>query len=163
VAFASATWHFSTEKMPTEGSGDFFSVSRAFFKREHRGQGFVLVPLTEGTPLQVGDEIEVQLSLKSKNPAEYVHLRVPTGAGFEPENAVSRYKWELGIGWYEETRDSGKNFFFERLPQGEYPFRYRLRASMAGAFRVGPATVQSMYAPEFNAYSSGAVIKVGAR
>jgi len=31
---------------------------------------------------------------------------------------------------------------------------------MAGTFRVGPATVQSMYAPEFNAYSTGAILTV---
>jgi len=30
---------------------------------------------------------------------------------------------------------------------------------MAGTFRVGPATVQSMYAPEFAAYSAGAVLE----
>ena len=32
---------------------------------------------------------------------------------------------------------------------------------MAGTFRVGPATVQSMYAPEFAARSAGAVLQVG--
>ena len=73
---------------------------------------------------------------------------------------MSRYKWDLGISWYEETRDSATNFFFEWLPQGEYTFKYRLRANMAGVFRVGPATLQSMYAPEFNAYSTGAVMSV---
>ncbi len=102
----------------------------------------------------------MQLSLRTKHAAEYVHLRDPRGAGFEPEHAVSRYRYDLGIAWYEETRDSGANFFFDRLPVGEYTFKYRVRASMAGTFRVGPATVQSMYAPEFNAYSAGAVIGV---
>jgi uncharacterized protein YfaS (alpha-2-macroglobulin family) len=35
---------------------------------------------------------------------------------------------------------------------------------MSGTFRVGPATAQSMYAPEFNAYSAGNVLVVaGAR
>ncbi len=97
----------------------------------------------------------MQLSLKVKHAAEYVHLRDPRAAGFEPENPVSHYVWELGVGRYEEIRDSGTNFFFEWLPAGEYPLKYRLRANMAGTFRVGPATVQSMYAPEFNAYSAG--------
>ena len=73
------------------------------------------------------------------------------GAGFEPETLHSRYKWDLGIGWYEEVRDSGTNFFFEWLPAGEYTFKYRLKANIAGAFKVGPATLQSMYAPEFAA------------
>ena len=75
---------------------------------------------------------------------------------------VSGYRWNLGIAWYEETRDSGTNFFFEDLPAGEYTLKYRLRANMAGTFRTGPATLQSMYAPEFTAYSTGTVIRVGA-
>ncbi len=74
---------------------------------------------------------------------------------------LSQFKWNLGIGWYEEVRDSGTNFFFEQLPVGEYPFAYRLRAAIAGTFRVAPATVQSMYAPEFNAYSAGATMAIG--
>jgi uncharacterized protein YfaS (alpha-2-macroglobulin family) len=160
-AFASATWHFSTEKLPTEDRGDFFQVSRRYFLRVREGKEAVLRPLAEGTKLAPGDEVEVQLSLRTKHAAEYVHLRDPRAAGLEPEGAVSRHKWDLGIVWYEETRDSGTNFFFEWLPVGEYTFKYRLRANMAGTFRVGPATVQSMYAPEFTAYSTGTVLTVG--
>ncbi|WP_342381383.1 MG2 domain-containing protein [Myxococcus stipitatus] len=160
-AFASATWHFSTEKLPTEDRGDFFQVSRRYFRREREGREAVLQPLAEGALLNPGDEVEVHLSLRTKHAAEYVHLRDPRAAGLEPENVQSRHKWDLGISWYEETRDSGSNFFFEWLPAGEYTFKYRLRANMAGTFRVGPATVQSMYAPEFTAYSAGAVLNVG--
>ncbi|MCM3874919.1 MAG: MG2 domain-containing protein [Thermoanaerobaculia bacterium] len=159
-AFASAAWHYSTEKLPAEDRGDFFSVSRKYFRRATNGREFVLTPLAEGAVLKPGDEIEVQISLSTKHEAEYVHLRDPRAAGLEPENAVSRCKWDLGIAWYEETRDSATNFFFERLPVGQYTFKYRLRANMAGTFRVGPATVQSMYAPEFNAFSAGSVLTV---
>ncbi len=76
------------------------------------------------------------------------------------ENAVSRYRWDLLIGWYEEVRDSGTNYFFEQLPQGEYTFKYRLRANMAGTFKISPATLQSMYAPEFNADSAGSILTI---
>jgi uncharacterized protein YfaS (alpha-2-macroglobulin family) len=160
LAFASATWHFSTDRMPAAGSGDLLSVERRFFRREDRAGGPVLVPLEEGAALRPGDEVEVRLSLRARHAAEYVHLRDPRGAGFEPVSQVSRHRWDLGIAWYEEVRDSGSNFFFEQLPAGEYTFKHRIRVSMAGTFRVGPATVQSMYAPEFAAYSSGAVLKV---
>ena len=61
---------------------------------------------------------------------------------------------------YEEIRDSGSNFFFEWLPTGEYTFRYRVRAAMAGTFKVAPAVLQSMYAPEFGAYSAGHTLEV---
>jgi hypothetical protein len=160
LAFASATWHFSTEKLPEEDRGDFFAVSRRYVRREATPQGFILKPLADGSPLSVGDEVEVQISLRAKHAAEYVHLRDPRAAGLEPGIAVSRWKWDLGLSYYEETRDSGSNFFFEWLPAGEYTFKYRLRANMAGTFKVAPATVQSMYAPEFAAYSAGAVLAV---
>jgi uncharacterized protein YfaS (alpha-2-macroglobulin family) len=158
--FASATWHFSTDELPKEDRGDFFAVSRKFFLRENDGKEWVLRPLAEGAALKAGDQVEVHVSLRTKHAAEYVHLRDPRGAGFEPESNVSRYKWDLGIVWYEEIRDSGTNFFFEQLPVGEYNFKYRIRAAMAGTFRVGPATVQSLYAPEFNAYSAGHVLRI---
>ncbi|MBK8010429.1 MAG: hypothetical protein IPK13_03715 [Deltaproteobacteria bacterium] len=162
-AFASATWHFSTDELPKEGSGDFFSVSRKYFKRVRGEREALLVPLTEGERLEVGDEVEVQLSIRAKHAAEYVHLRDPRAAGFEPEIQNSGYSWASGMAWYEEIRDSGANFFFEALPVGEYTFRYRLRATMAGAFRVGPATLQSMYAPEFAAYSAGHLLTIVGR
>lgn len=162
LLFASATWHFSTEKLPPEERGDFFQVTRRYFKRVQSGREWVLEPLAEGATVATGDQLEVQLSIRAKHEAEYVHLRDPRGAGFEPETLLSGYKWDLGIGWYEEVRDSGTNFFFERLPAGEYTFKYRLRANLAGSFKVGPATLQSMYAPEFNAYSAGARLVVAA-
>jgi uncharacterized protein YfaS (alpha-2-macroglobulin family) len=159
-AFASAVWHFSTEELPKEDKGDFFRISRRYFKRENNGKEWLLKPINEGDSVRVGDQIEVQISIRLKHAAEYVHLRDPRAAGLEPENVRSGYRYDLGISWYEETRDSGTNFFFSSLPVGEYNFKYRLRANMAGHFRTGPASIQSIYAPEFNAYSAGAKIKV---
>jgi uncharacterized protein YfaS (alpha-2-macroglobulin family) len=48
----------------------------------------------------------------------------------------------------------------EWLPQGEYTLKHRLRCAMAGTFKAAPATLQSMYAPEFAAYSAGRLIEV---
>jgi uncharacterized protein YfaS (alpha-2-macroglobulin family) len=156
--FASATWHFSTERLPEAASGDFFAVTRTIYRRVQEGDKWRLVPLAEGAPLRVGDQLEVQLSIRSRHAAEYVHLRDPRPAGAEPETLRSGYRWESGLGVYEEIRDSGANFFFEWLPAGEYTFRHRLRIATAGTFRVAPATLQSMYAPEFAAYSAGQLI-----
>jgi uncharacterized protein YfaS (alpha-2-macroglobulin family) len=158
LAFVSATWHFSTDALPPEGRGDLLAVSRRFFRRDLRGGEHVLVPIGDGERIAVGDEVEVHLAIRAKHPLEYVHLRDPRAAGCEPVSATSSFKWNLGIAWYEEIRDSGTNFFFEQLPQGEYTLAYRMRVATAGRFRVGPATLQSMYAPEFVAYSAGATI-----
>ncbi|HVT19740.1 MAG TPA: alpha-2-macroglobulin family protein [Thermoanaerobaculia bacterium] len=160
LLFASATWHFSTEALPQEARGGLFAVERRYFRRVRSGKEMVLQPLEEGAALAPGDEIEVQLSLRSKAAAEYVHLRDPRAAGFEPGVVVSGWKWDLGLARYEEVRDSGTNFFIEWLPAGQYTLKYRVRAALGGTFRVGPATVQSMYAPEFTAYSAGNLVRV---
>ncbi len=158
--FASMNWQYSTEKLPTEARGDFLSVTRQYFLRVNEGGEMVLKPLKDGTAIAVGDQVEVQLSIAAKHPMEYVHLMDPRGAGFEPEAHISGYRWDLGIVRYEEVRDSCTNFFFEWLPQGEYTFKYRIRAAMAGTFKVGPATLQSMYAPEFAAFSAGQMMEI---
>ena len=103
--------------------------------------------MVTGTAIAIGDQLQVELVLRSKHAAEYVHLRDPRAAGFEPESLHSGYRWQAGVGFYEEPRDSATNFFFEQLPVGEVVLRYRLRAAHAGTFRVAPAEVQSMYAP----------------
>ena len=162
LMFASSTWHFSTEELPAESRSDLFGVERRYFKRVKVGAEVTLVPIAGSAVLAVGDEVEVQLSLRAKAAAEYVHLRDPRPAGLEPDRPESGWKWDLGVARYEETRDSGANFFFENLPAGEYTFKYRLRANLAGEFRCGPAEVQSIYAPEFVAYSAGERLKIGA-
>lgn len=159
---ASATWHFSTEQLPTDAEGDFLTVTRSYFRRSKVGSEITLQPLEPGASVAVGDEVEVQLSITSKHALEYVQLRDPRAAGFEPTSSRSGHKWDMGIRWYEEVRDSSTNFFFERLPNGEYTFKYRLRATTEGLFKTGPAVIQPVYAPEFVGYSSGWTMNIGA-
>ena len=163
LVFATATWHFSTEEAPEADGGGLFEVSRRYFLRVREGGEAVLRPLEEGAVLRPGDEVEVHLKLRSRAPAEYVHVRDPRPAGLEPKSLRSGWQWSDQVFHYEETRDSGTNFYFESLPAGEFTLRYRLQAATAGTFRAGPATVQSMYAPEFTAYSAGAVVRVEGR
>jgi len=155
IAFASATWHFSTDQPPLEGQGDLLHVSREFYRRVNYGNEWKLIPLKIGDPVAIGDEVEVHLAISSRFPVEYIQLRDPRPAGFEPEESLSGYRWQMRLSYYEEIRDNGANFFFENLPDGQFTMKHRLRANMAGEFLVGPATMQSMYAPEFTAYSSG--------
>ena len=160
LGFASATWHFSTEKLPQEGVGDFIQVTRKYYHRKVDGEKMKLVPLKKGDAVAVGDEVEIQIGISIKHQFEYVHLRDPRPAGFEPGVVTSGWEWDLGLPRYKEIRDSATNFFIEWLPQGQYTLKYRVKAAMAGKFRVGPARIQSMYAPEFGAYSSVKVIKI---
>ncbi len=159
---ASATWHYATDRLPEKAEGDFFHLERRYFRRHHDGVEWRLTPLEDGDTLELGDQLEVHLTVRTGQAAEYVHMRDPRGAGFEPMDTTSGYRWDLGLGHYREIRDSGTNFFIEWLPAGEYVLKYRQRAALGGTFRVGPATLQSMYAPEFVAFSSGVELGIEA-
>ena len=156
-AFASATWHFSTEKLPEGGARRLLhGLAPLLPARDDRAARSCCSRSPEGAALAVGDELEVQLSLRTKHAAEYVHLRDPRARRASSPRTPCRATsgtWASPGTRRRATR--GTNFFFEWLPAGEYTFKYRVRANMAGTFRVGPATVQSMYAPEFTAYSAG--------
>ena len=160
--FASSTWHFSTTELPSDSAGDLFRVERTHYRRVLDGDEWVLEPLDEGAPVSVGDLLEVRLDVTARHAAEYVHLRDPRPAGFEPDRLTSGFDFEGGVGVYTTIRDSGAEFFLEWLPAGTVTLRHRLRATHAGTFRTAPAQLQSMYAPEFAGYSAGAVVEVGA-
>ena len=91
---------------------------------------------------------------------EFVHLKDMRGAGFEPLNTLSTYKYQDGLGYYEETKDSSQNFFFDYLPKGTHVFEYPLTAFNAGNFSAGIATMQCMYAPEFSSHSEGIRVRI---
>ena len=137
--------------------------TRRYFRRVNDGDEWVLEPLAEGAELAPGDQVEVQLSIRAKHAAEYVHLRDPRGAGFEPETL--HLALQVGSRASAGTRRSATaapTSSSSGCRPGEYTFKYRLRANMAGTFKVAPATLQSMYAPEFTAYSAGRVVEIGA-
>jgi hypothetical protein len=46
------------------------------------------------------------------------------------------------------------------LPKGTWVFEYPLFVTHTGDFAAGISTIQSMYAPEFNAHSEGKRISV---
>ena len=102
-----------------EARGDMFHVERRLFIRDASGAETVLRPLDPSTHLAVGDEVEVHLAIRAAHAAEYVHLRDPRPAGFEPASTTSGPRWDLGLRFYEEVRDSATNFFFEKLPAGQ--------------------------------------------
>ena len=159
LAFASLTWIYSTDRIPEASTPGMLELKRKFYRRVKVGKKYHLKPIKSGAKVQVGDQIEVQLKINTRSQFEYMHLKDPKAAGFEAETLLSGWKYDP-LWFYEEPRDSLTNFFMSWLPHGEYILRYRLRPTKAGIYRMGAATLQSMYSPEMTAHSSGFVIEV---
>jgi uncharacterized protein YfaS (alpha-2-macroglobulin family) len=158
-AFASLTWVYSTDQLPEASSPGLLNIERTFYRRVKEADDYHLKPIKSEGTVKVGEQIEVQIKINTRSQFEYMHLKDVKAAGFEAETLLSGWKYDP-LWFYEEPRDSLTNFFIDWLPHGEYILRYRLRPTKPGIYRIGAATLQSMYAPEMTAHSSGFIIKV---
>ena len=159
LAFAAFTGIYTTDRTAEESPDGMMNVSRKYFLRAKEGDAYTLTPLADGDAVAVGDQGEVHLTVKTRSQFEYVHIKDPKAAGFEAETLTSGWHWDQ-LSRYEEPRDSLTNFFVEWLPHGEYVLKYRVRPTTPGTFKAGAAVIQSMYAPEFAAHSSGFTLTV---
>ena len=153
VSFASLTWIYTTDKDVTESTNDLLSLQRRLFLRKKVSNDYQLIPLGPKDSVKVGDEIIVELTIKTKSQFEYMHLKDPRGSGFESQTLLSGWQWDY-LSRYEEVGDSMQNFFINWLPHGEYTLKHSIRSTTAGEYKIGAAVLQSMYSPDISAHSS---------
>ncbi|MFZ4396148.1 MAG: alpha-2-macroglobulin family protein [Kiritimatiellia bacterium] len=159
VSWGSVHWQYledMTKITPYEGTP--LKVKKTLYRKETTKKGQVLEPVKGA--LAVGDELVCRIELRVDRDMEYVHLKDQRGSGTEPVNVLSQAKYQDGLMYYESTRDTASHFFIHYLPKGVYVFEYSVRVQLKGNYQSGIATVQCMYAPEFNSHSESFAIEV---
>ncbi|MDE6430628.1 MAG: hypothetical protein K2K65_05625, partial [Duncaniella sp.] len=116
--------------------------------------------LRASTPanLSVGDKVTVTLTLNVGRDMDYVTIVDDRPACFEPTEQMPTPIFAEGICFYRENRDSSTRLFIDHLPKGTYVITYDMWVNNAGTFASGVATVQSQYAPQFTAHTSGTTL-----
>jgi uncharacterized protein YfaS (alpha-2-macroglobulin family) len=127
--------------------GNALKIARALYK-EGRA-------LAEGDALQVGDKLTVRLTITADRDMDFVQVKDERAACLEPVEALSGYRWNQRIGYYQETKDASTSFFFDQMRKGKYELEYEVYVTSLGEYQQGIATVQSVYAPEFNGHGKG--------
>ena len=159
-AWGALYWqHFEPLDQVMPGSAGL-SVQKTLYVQRDSPSGPLITAVPPQTSLKPGDLIKVRLVLKTDRLMEYVHLKDSRASGFEPVAALSGYKYQNGLGYYEAPRDASTDFFMSYLPVGTHVFEYDLRVAQMGDFSTGVATVQCFYAPEFSAHSAGGRVNV---
>jgi uncharacterized protein YfaS (alpha-2-macroglobulin family) len=102
----------------------------------------------------------VRIVLKVDRDMEYVHMKDQRGSGTEPVEVLSGYRYQDGLSYYQSTRDTATHFFMDNLPKGTYVFEYSTRIQLKGKYQTGIASIQCMYAPEFNSHSQSFELEV---
>jgi uncharacterized protein YfaS (alpha-2-macroglobulin family) len=159
VSWGSVHWQYledMTKVTPYEGTP--LKLNKTLWTKETTRAGQVLKPVTG--PLAVGDELVVRVEVRVDRDMEYVHLKDQRGSGTEPVNVLSGYRFQDGLAYYESTRDTASHFFIDYLPKGIYVFEYSTRIQHKGRYQTGIASIQCMYAPEFNSHSESFALEV---
>lgn len=161
VAWGALYWqYFEQMDKITAAIETPLKLKKQLFIKRMTDKGEELAPISEKTPIKVGDVVKVRLELRLDRDMEFLHLKDMRASGFEPLSVLSQYKYQDGLGYYESTRDVATHFFMDYAPKGVYVFEYALRAVHRGKFQNGIATIQSMYAPEFSSHSEGIVVSI---
>ncbi|WP_020472175.1 alpha-2-macroglobulin family protein [Zavarzinella formosa] len=159
VSWGSVHWQYLEDiSKVTPHEGTPLKLEKKLFKRVFTKKGPTLEPVTG--PLNVGDEVIVRVVLRTDRDMEYVHLKDHRGSGTEPTNVLSRYRYQDGLGYYESTKDTASHFFIDYLPKGVYVFEYAVMVQHKGKYPTGLASIQCMYAPEFNSHSESVPLEV---
>ncbi|MCA9173755.1 MAG: hypothetical protein KDB14_04645 [Planctomycetales bacterium] len=159
VAWGSVHWQYLEDMAKiTPHTGTPLKLTKQLYTKQHTKKGPVLEPV-QG-PVEVGDELVVRVVLRTDRDMEFVHLKDHRGSGTEPVNVLSQYKYQDGLAYYESTRDTASHFFIDYLPKGTYVFEYSTRVQLRGRYQTGVASIQCMYAPEFNSHSESLWLEV---
>ncbi len=160
VAWGALYWQYYEDLDKITPHETPLKLKKNLFVERFSDAGKILEPIDDDVDLDVGNRVIVRIELRVDRDMEFVHMKDMRASCMEPENVISRFKWQGGLGYYESTRDASTNFFFDYLPKGTYVFEYPLRVTHTGDFSNGITTIQSMYAPEFTSHSEGIRVKI---
>ncbi|MDR1667989.1 MAG: hypothetical protein LBS03_09950 [Bacteroidales bacterium] len=157
VVWGTLYWQYFEESDKVTPAETQLKVSKQLLSKQNTVAGKALLPIGR---LKKGDIVTVRLEVRADTDFEYVHLKDGRATGFEPVNAISEYRYRNGLGYYETCKDASVNFFIQYLPKGVWIFEYDVIVTHEGVFSNGIATVQCMYAPEYNAHSNDIRIEI---
>jgi uncharacterized protein YfaS (alpha-2-macroglobulin family) len=155
VSWGALHWQYLENLDKITSSNTNIHLQRKYFIQTQTDAGAVLTAVDATHQPKTGDLLKVVVYLAADRDFEYVQLKDMRPAGTEPVDALSAYKYQDGLYYYQVTKDVATNFFISELSKGIYVFEYRLRVAQPGNFSTGITSIQCMYAPEFNAHSEG--------
>ena len=110
--------------------------------------------------LKQGTVLTVRLTVTADRDMDFVQLKDERAACMEPMDALSGYRWNNRISYYQETKDASTSFYFDQMRKGKYELEYDVYVTSSGIYQQGVATVRSVYAPEFGGHGKGGRLMV---
>lgn len=156
ISWGAMYWQYLEDLDKITPSQTDLRLERKYYLEKQTANRLALVEVDRENQPRVGDLLKVVVTVKAGRDFEYIELKDMRPSGTEPVDVLSSYRYQNGLYYYQVTKDLATIFFISNLNKGSYVFQYQLRVAQPGNFSTGISTVQSMYAPEFNAHSEGA-------
>jgi hypothetical protein len=148
-------WQYTEKLDKITPSNTNVQLERKYFIQKQTDAGPILTAVDAAHLPKTGDILKVMVYLKADRDFDYIQLKDMRPAGTEPMETLSAYKYQDGLYYYQVSKDVATNFFISALKKGNYVFEYTLRVVQPGNYATGITSLQSMYAPEFNAHTEG--------
>lgn len=110
--------------------------------------------------LSVGDKVTVSITVSADRDMDFVRIKDEKPACLEVASQLSSYSWSGGLGYYRVNKDASVEFFVDSMRKGTYIVTYDAYVSRSGNYVSGPASVISVYAPQFGSHSEGFTLNV---
>ncbi|MBQ7516982.1 MAG: hypothetical protein IJU13_00960, partial [Bacteroidales bacterium] len=109
------------------------------------------VEIQPGTPVSVGDKIQVQYQIWNGENRSFVKLTAGREAAFRPVNQLSGLS-----GWtmYRNVKAECTEYFWEVCPEEKIVVTEEFYVTQAGSFTTPAIVIESLYAPHYRANSS---------
>lgn len=160
IAWGAVYAQYLEQTDQVSSAGGVLQVDKNMYVERMEDNHRQLVPLTEGTLLRAGDKVVSRLTIRCDRDMDFIQLKDERAACMEPVGALSGYRWNNGIGYYEAIKDASTEFFFDGLRKGTYILDNTMYVARSGIYASGIATLQSAYAPEYSAHTASQKIKV---
>lgn len=145
-----ATFEEDLDKVSTQGNA--LKVERTLYVDGK--------PVADDDALKQGTVLTVRLTVTADRDMDFVQLKDERAACMEPVDALSGYRWNNRISYYQETKDASTSFYFDQMRKGKYELEYEVYVTSSGIYQQGVATVRSVYAPEFGGHGKGGRLMV---
>ena len=100
-------------------------------------------------PWQIGDEVTVDVTVRSRAAVQYVAIEDPFPAGveYQPDQAMAAWNWS-GVQFFDD-----RAVFFATAVWPQYPLHlsYKLRVTTPGAYAAPAPVAYAMYGPPLRA------------
>ncbi|NDV46053.1 hypothetical protein D0T49_03230 [Paludibacter sp. 221] len=159
IAWGAMYWQYYQDVDKVQQHGGALSVTQKLFVERTVDNKTTLLPIEQAS-VKKGDKVVIRLVVTTDRNLEFVALKDLRAACFEPVSQRSGMVWREGVSYYQTTKDTSTQFFFNFLPAGTYVFEYEVWANNTGEFADGMSTIQCQYAPEFTSHTRGSKIKI---